>query len=117
MNPQVLTSRFDCLLRFYHDQLLKALEKLNWNYQPSFKSFLTQVLRNSVHVLRSFIMAIPVIMMDKNEVVDLDKLLGDSEENPSNMFQNNQKIEKTLRLLLPFFCNRGMLESRLCEPF
>lgn len=76
-----------------------------------------QLLKNSFHIPRALVGVLPIILMDKSDALSLEDLLGDaSKEKVAKMDRSmfyNPRMESKMRNLLPFFYNRGMLDSAL----
>lgn len=118
MNNEVLISRFDYFLQFYHEKLIESMHKLNVKQSgPSLKSFHMQLLKNSFLIPRTIVSVLPVILMDKSEPLSIEDLLGEpTEEKKATMDKlmfYNPIMEEKIKLLLPFFFNRGMLETNV----
>lgn len=112
---EVLIERFDFFLCFYHQKLIEALRKLNVKQTgPSLKALHMQLLKNSFLIPRTMIAVMPVILMGKSMGLNIEDLLDRNEKRQAliemRMFQNPYLVSK-LKLQIPFFYNRGMLDS------
>lgn len=116
----MLVTRFDFFITFYHEKLLESLDKLSVRRRgPSLKKLQMQLLRNSFLIPRTIVCVLPVISMDKSESVGIEELLGNADKERIHRMEwhmfHNPTIEKKLKLLLPFFYDRGMLDSIIGE--
>lgn len=113
---EVLVDRFDYFLQFYHEKLIEAMKKLKVKGAgPSLKAFQMQLLKNSYHITKTLIGVLPVILMDKSDALSLEDLMDhDNTEKMASMENkmfSNPRFAHKMKLFLPFFFNRGMLDS------
>lgn len=116
VNNEVLISRFDYFLQFYHEKLIESMHKLKVKQSgPSLKSFHMQLLKNSFLIPRTIVSVLPIILMDKSEALSIEDILGEpTDEKKATMDKlmfYNPIMEEKIKLLLPFFFNRGMLDT------
>lgn len=123
MKSELLIQRFDFFLQFYHEKLIGALHKLKVKQSgPSLKALQLQLLKNSFLIPRTTCLVLPVILMDRGDALGIEDLLHDDgdEEKAAimerKMFYNPQMSNK-MKLLLPFFYNRGMLDTNSKSDF
>lgn len=79
---------------------------------PTLKTFLVELLKNSFHLILALLSVTPIVLMDKNEATKVKSLISDdlSASDEWNLYRN-PRTEKKLKLLLPFFHDKGMLDS------
>lgn len=78
-----------------------------------------QMLENSFAIPRTIFAVLPVILLDPNDSVGIEDLLDDSDKKRFHEIErklfNNPRVVEKLKLLLPFFYDRGMLHSTLAS--
>ena len=122
--------QFDNIVKFYHDELTKALKKLNYDaYIPTLAEVHTDLLDKGAFGEMSSILKmiscsyvyfaaccclffiLAIAKYEAAEEINLDRLLMDEDNSELlKKFYNNENYKKALKLWLPFLNERGFLD-------
>lgn len=78
---------------------------------PTLRDFNLQILKYGFYTSICCLMIIPIVLMEKTDDANIENLLNDALN--EKQFAGNPRMEKKMRLLLPFLEMKGMLDSDL----
>ncbi|GAB0088768.1 hypothetical protein DMENIID0001_032320 [Sergentomyia squamirostris] len=113
VRPEIVVQEYDTLIAHYHSILVDSLIKLGYEKTPPLlKDIHIQILQNSAYGALCLPGITAVVLMDKNEDAKMENFFsdGDAAEKMRQKMFFNPRFENKLKLFLPFFEKRGLLE-------
>lgn len=108
--PDIKTSKFDYLVRYYFDHLIDNLKLLQYHRPlPKLKNIHAALFRNGLAAYMVASKVLPVVMMENTQNGDLENCQNDDSKMKAAMY-TNQKYVQVMTELLPWLDNRGLLD-------
>ncbi|XP_065366731.1 uncharacterized protein LOC135959657 [Calliphora vicina] len=110
-NMEVKLKYFDYFIYYYHQQLTKCLNLLQYEGTfPSLKEIHIELLKHDYWAYLTISSLMPIILCESRDDANVDTLLNeDNDELKRSMFANELYI-KNMNMLLPWLDNRGAFD-------
>lgn len=117
VQPEQLVAQFDALIKYYHDNLVESAAKLGVATKiPLLRDLLADIMKNGFFTAICCIGIIPIVLTEKSDDSKVENFFNNDDNNEAatrfeeKMFSGNRRLENKMRLLLPFFDNKGLLD-------
>ncbi|KAI9579894.1 hypothetical protein GQX74_000682 [Glossina fuscipes] len=106
-------SKFDYLIKFYHQNLIENLIILNYSQPlPTLRELHQTLIKYGLWAMVPVAVTLPIVLCEPSEKASLDSLVGltDNSQEFKNLLYSNELFLKHLKLILPWLLYRGALE-------
>uniref|UniRef100_A0A1A9VBG8 CHK domain-containing protein n=1 Tax=Glossina austeni TaxID=7395 RepID=A0A1A9VBG8_GLOAU len=106
-------SKFDYLIKFYHQNLIENLIILNYSQAlPTLREVQQMLIKYGLWAMVPIAVTLPIVLCEPSEKASLDSLVGhaDNSQEFKDLLYSNEVFLKHLKLILPWLLYRGALE-------
>lgn len=104
---------FDYFIKYYHDQLIKHLQLLEYKERlPKLVELQMEMYKYGSWALMASYLVLPVVLLDPTETATFENFLGTGESAADfkKQMYTNKRFKHYIEQILPWLDNRGLLE-------